>query len=171
MFGLFKKAKVLTPKNLKLLEWLKAHDLLEHFHQFMERPDAFTRLTSGMLGWTWEQDFERLCRERSLQFEEPPSLNRQYDCTVEGLRVQCKHTSKFPRVDVRNKNKNTKRRYRTTDFDVMALRSCCDVYIIPISFFPTGELGSSDVNLIPVSINLNDYGYFKNNWHTFGLFT
>lgn len=163
-----------NPKHEQILEWLKAHQLLEHFQQFVERPDAFARLTSGMMGWGWEQDFMNLCKKNGLDYEEPQSLNQRFDCTVNGLRVQCKHTSKYPRVDIRNKNKNTKRKYVVSDFDIMALRSMADVYLIPVQSFPTTKLFSSVASpheesnlLIPGNIDLNNYSYCLNNWSVF----
>ena len=92
-------------------------------------------------------------------------LDSQYDCWVNGFRVQCKHTSSAEKADIRNKNKTTKRRYRMDDFDILALRSANVVYLIPI-----GELQHPQRRgFARHSIKLADYVAYKEEWELFNV--
>lgn len=148
----------------EIIEWLRTNGLDEAFSDFIKRPDAFTRITSGILGWTWEHDFKKLCDLNGLSCKLHNELNSSYDAIVNGhVRVQCKHTSAFPRVDIRNKDKTTKRRYKFGSFDVLALRSLDSVYIIPQYAIGADMVNGNDC-IVP-SINLNNFEYYKNNWN------
>lgn len=144
-----------------LEQWFKKHDLLDAMKDFIKRPDAFNRITSGVLGWTWEKDFQKLCKINNIECVECNDLDSKYDCIANGHRIQCKHTSKWPTVDIRNKDKNNNRRYMIGDFDFIAIRSLSSVYIIPQDKLPRDSLY---VIAGYVNLCLDEYEEYLNNF-------
>ena len=143
--------ETIKPQELELLTQLRAWNLVDDFCSFLTRPDAHSRLVTGVMGWQWEDNFQQICELRGLSCKRV-GLNTKYDVLVNGKRVQCKFSNSATRVDIRNKDKNSNRRYSKDDFDFLALRvhPTTSTFIIPVErLIKQGTdslLGSIDVN-------------------------
>jgi hypothetical protein len=135
-------------------QWLKKHNLFDAMNSFIKRPDSLSRFTSAILGWTWEQDFQRLCGLNGIKCVACGKLDSRYDLIANGYRIQCKHTSKWPIIDIRNKDKNNNRRYLVGDFDFIAIRSLNKVFIIP-----QDKLPKDSTKVISGYVNLDTQKY------------
>lgn len=170
-----KKRKNIHEKDIKMIMWLREHGIYKCFHDFIDRPDSVNRFTSGVLGWSWEEEFKELCRNKGFKVKEPETLDMRYDCIVNGYRVQCKYTNTdSKRIDIRNKNEQTKRRYTTYDFDVFAIKHKLDIYLIPSNNIKDENLKiverqipliESIYSVKPASLNIEDFSRFKDNWN------
>lgn len=142
---------IIKPQELEILEKMRAWNLIDDFYLFLTRPDAHSRLVTGVMGWQWEDTFREICLLRGLECANV-GLNTKHDWLINGHRVQCKFSNASPRVDIRNKDKNSGRRYKNDDFEFLALRvhPISSTFIIPISRLikdDSGHLrGSLDVN-------------------------
>ncbi len=142
----------ITHQELEVLVKLREWNLISDLNAFLTRPDAHSRLVTGVMGWQWEDTFRDVCALRGLECTQV-GLNTKHDWLINGHRVQCKFSNASPRVDIRNKDKECKRRYKTTDFEFMALR----VHPINSTFIiPVGRLLDGDTGLLRGSIDVNE---------------
>ena len=123
---------IITPQELKVLDWLRTNELTNQISDFIQRSDAYTRLISGIMGWHWEDEFKTLCELHGFTCSNI-SLSNRYDLIVNDKKVQCKYTVSTSRVDIRHRGSRlTGGKYKAGDFDVMAIRSRNDIFIVPI---------------------------------------
>ena len=149
-----------TKEELSLIEWLKENNILDDLCNFCTQKNALNRLTSGILGWTWEQEFKKECEKLGYEVEDAPH-GASYDFIVNGNKVQCKYTSsKKDRVDIRNKNKENGRKYSVTDFKFMALKVNDSIYILPSIWL----YDSNTNNSLRGSILISSHYNVKDDW-------
>lgn len=112
------------------------------------------------MGWNWEDEFHLLCLDKGLTSEKA-LLGNRHDSIVNGYKVQCKFSADKRKVDIRNKDKTTKRKYRVGDFDFLAVK----VADFGILIIPESELVcSKNPGLLISSIHVEDYIHCFDDW-------
>lgn len=150
----------ISPQENNVLHWLRTNNLTQDFCNFIARSDAYTRFLTGTMGWNWEDEFHLLCMEKGLTSEKA-ILGARHDSIVNGYRVQCKFSADKKKVDIRNKDKTTQRRYKIGDFDFLALK----VVDFGILIIPENELVcSKKEGLLVNSIRVEDYIHCFDDW-------
>jgi hypothetical protein len=115
------------------------------------------------MGWQWEDDFKTECERLGFSCH-TSTLNNRHDFTINNLRVQCKFTNASPKVDIRNKDKTSGRRYKKDAFDFLALR----VHPMDATFIiPIAELVDVDGERLKQIIDVNEYYSHINNYGVF----
>ena len=113
-------------------------------------------------GDLWEQEFVLLARTNGYTARKV-SGDRPHDAIVNGLKVQCKNVS-YERDGVvrigKSYGKGT-RRYRRTDFDILALNFRGKRF-----FIPAASLCGQDTRW-PQSVRLARYWRYCDNWEVF----
>ena len=155
-----------SSKLLHISKWLQENGLVDELYESIQQEDAFTRITTGICGWRWEDRFRHEAEDRGLTWDEAPSKNLPWDGRVNGKKIQCKSTSYTRRIDIRSKKKANKRRYLAEDFDVLALRILKPKQS-EYFFVPTTKMTQN--GLLPCSILLEDYQDCKDNWECFKM--
>jgi hypothetical protein len=145
--------ETIRPQELELLSKLREWNLIEELNNFLTRPDAHNRLVTGVMGWQWEDNFRTICDLRGLSCTEV-RLGEKHDWIINNYRVQCKFSNAFPRIDIRNKNKESNRRYKKDDFDFLALR----VHPVSSTFIiPSSRLIEGDTGFLKLSLDINEF--------------
>lgn len=113
-------------------------------------------------GKDWERDFVALAQESGYSARRV-SGDRAHDAVVNGLKVQCKSITYERKGTVRigkSYGKGT-RRYRRSDFDVLALNFRGTVFLIPAASACGVE------QRWPQSIRLSRNWRYRNKWDVF----
>ena len=114
-------------------------------------------------GDLWEQEFVLLARTNGYTARRVGG-DRPHDAVINGLKVQCKSVSYERRGVVRigkSYGKGT-RRYRRTDFDILALNFRGKRFFIPAASLCCGQ----DTHW-PQSVRLVRYWRYCDNWKVF----
>lgn len=153
-------------KDETIIAWIKEKNLRDEFFEFIQRPDAYTRVVTGLCGWRWEEELELLCKQQGFRWKASSSKCAPYDGEINGMKVQCKATCAVKAFDIRCKKKENNRRYTITDFDVLALK----VYGKTgnqIYFVPADVLRADGTNLLLMRIRLDYIVSYLDNWDIF----
>jgi len=148
----------ISPQELEILNWFKSNDLTNNISDFIRRPDAYNRFLSGVMGWHWEDEFLSQCKIRGFTCTKA-GLNSRFDIMVNNNKVQCKFSASSDSIDIRNKDKNSNRRYKLGDFHYMAISNIKNVFIVPINALMTQDLTETIS-----SVKINDILIYKDNY-------
>lgn len=115
-------------------------------------------------GMRWERDFRETCEQRGLSTS-PPSGRE--DLLVNGRRTQCKAIDRIHEgwIDISNmrpvKANNGARGYLRSEIDVIALRSCGAIYLIPC------DAVTKDCGAIRPRLRVSEIAHFQDNWSVY----
>lgn len=117
----------------------------------------------AVAGQVWEREFVELALGNGLKARKVAGC-RPHDAVVNGLKVQCKNITHDKNGTVRigkSYGKNGTRRYRRTDFDVLALNFRGERFFIPAQSL-CGTSGRW-----PNTIVVRRFWKYRDNWGVF----
>jgi hypothetical protein len=120
-------------------------------------------LNPAIAGESWEQEFVALAKGNGLKARRVPGC-RPHDAVVNGLKVQCKNITSDADGRIRvgkSYGKGGTRRYKRTDFDVLAINFKGTRLFIPAQML-CGSRGRW-----PNSIVVRRYWRCRDNWAVF----
>lgn len=128
---------------------------------------AITSMSSHHKGAAWESEFVAIAKSKGLVVDNPSS--GRHDKEVNGMRVQCKCIDEVRngRVCIDNmrpvKANDNERGYMVSEYDVLALKSCGEIFIIPVE-----ELHDTQrKGFCRSKISIESIKHFKNAWAVF----
>lgn len=141
-------------QELKIIDWLRDKSLTDSFTRFLKRGDSYNRFITGISGWIWEDEFIDICKALGYHVYKP-ELNNKYDVCVNGFKVQCKFTADKKKIDLRNKDKNTNRRYYVNDIDFFAIKIINKNFLVPAN-----SIIDADLTFLKKSVKIKDIENF-----------
>lgn len=120
-----------------IISKLQGLGLIDDMFLFLERPDALSRLRSGILGFRLEDRVEQMCHDNKWTYENHVKRSLPYDYIINSLKVQVKSSGHVPgKCDLTRRprpNQPQKNRYRTDEIDILVAQNLHDrrIYVIP----------------------------------------
>lgn len=108
-----------------IIDKLTSFGLADEFHDFLHRPDALGRLSTGVRGFQWETELASMAEARGMEVLNVSNKNKPYDIMINGLKVQAKASRDKDVIEIQPPRRRAcavERRYLVGEFDVMAMK-------------------------------------------------